>query len=155
MSDLDVFRTALERIAASADVPLAKMPDFDQPNGWRDLAIDRINIARAALASATCNSGLQVGVVVKDSLTTGEVVEPPSVNAQNLWAIRDAIRAYEGALTFTPAASADFRAGVKAGFNGADMTILGLMNSADRGSERLYEPYPGAFDGLFKAEGEN
>lgn len=142
MSDLDVFRTALERIAASADVPLAKMPDFDQPNGWRDLAIDRINIARAALASATCNGGLQV-------------VEPPSVNAQNLWAIRDAIRAYEGALTFTPAASADFRAGVKAGFNGADMTILGLMNSADRGSERLYEPYPGAFDGLFKAEGEN
>lgn len=61
MSDLDVFRKALERIAASADVPLAKMPDFDQPNGWRDLAIDRINIARAALASATCNGGLQVG----------------------------------------------------------------------------------------------
>jgi len=81
--------------------------------------------------------------------------EPPSINASRLQDIRDAIRAYEGVLTFTPAASADFRAGMKGGFNAADQAILGLMNAADRGVERIYEPYPCAFDAFLGKKGQS
>lgn len=42
---------ALERIAAPAIVSLDQCPDADQPNGWRHLAVDRIDIARTALAA--------------------------------------------------------------------------------------------------------
>lgn len=42
---------ALERIAAPAIVSLDQCPDADQPNGWRHLAVDRIDIARNALAA--------------------------------------------------------------------------------------------------------
>lgn len=41
---------ALENIAAPAYVPLDQLPDYDQPNGWRDVATSRIDIARTALA---------------------------------------------------------------------------------------------------------
>jgi hypothetical protein len=78
--------------------------------------------------------------------------EPPSINASKLQDIRDAFRAFENALILTPAASSDFRAGMKGGFNAADNVILGMMNAADRGGERIYEPYPGAFDGLLGPE---
>ena len=44
------LEAALREIAADAYVPISDLPDFDQPNGWRDLAVERINIARAALA---------------------------------------------------------------------------------------------------------
>lgn len=43
---------ALEKIAADASVPLDKLPDYHQPNGWRDVATARIDIARATLAKA-------------------------------------------------------------------------------------------------------
>lgn len=86
---------------------------------------------------------------------TGIRSEPPTVDASRLQGIRDAMRAYENVLTFTPAASADFRAGMKGGFNAADNVILGMMNTADRGGERLYEPYPGAFDSMLGKEGDS
>ena len=41
---------ALEQIAAPAMVPLDQLPDADQPNGWRDVAVERIELARAVLA---------------------------------------------------------------------------------------------------------
>jgi len=47
-----LLREALRRIAAEAVVPLELCPDADQPNGWRDLACARIDIARDALAKA-------------------------------------------------------------------------------------------------------
>lgn len=43
---------ALRQIAAPASVPLDQLPDHDQPNGWRDIAVERIDIARAALSQA-------------------------------------------------------------------------------------------------------
>lgn len=48
---------ALERIAAPAIVPLDQCPDADQPNGWRDLAVNRIDIARTALKSREAGHG--------------------------------------------------------------------------------------------------
>jgi len=43
---------ALRQIAAPASVPLDQLPAHDQPNGWRDIAVERIDIARAALSQA-------------------------------------------------------------------------------------------------------
>lgn len=40
---------ALKRIAAPAYIPAHQLPSADQPNGWRDLAAERIDIARAEL----------------------------------------------------------------------------------------------------------
>lgn len=40
---------ALEAIAAEVFVPLSELPDHDQPNGWRKVATDRIDIARNAI----------------------------------------------------------------------------------------------------------
>ena len=42
---------ALERVAAAAFVPLSDVPDYDQPNGWRAIAVERIDIARNALVA--------------------------------------------------------------------------------------------------------
>ena len=44
---------AVEQIAAEAWVSIDELPDHDQPNGWRRVAVERIEMARAALASAT------------------------------------------------------------------------------------------------------
>jgi len=44
---------ALEKVAAEAFVSIADLPDYDQPNGWRKVAVERIDIARAALAKFT------------------------------------------------------------------------------------------------------
>lgn len=41
---------ALEQIAAPAIVPLSQLPDHGQPNGWRDIAVERIDMARSALS---------------------------------------------------------------------------------------------------------
>jgi len=41
---------ALEQIAAPTAVPLDQLPDADQPNGWRDLVVERIELARAVVA---------------------------------------------------------------------------------------------------------
>ncbi|WP_298290323.1 hypothetical protein [Novosphingobium sp.] len=46
----ETMLAALQEIAASADVPLDRLPDADQPNGWRQIAVDRITIARETLA---------------------------------------------------------------------------------------------------------
>lgn len=43
---------ALKRIAADAAVGLDELPDWDQPNGWRRIAVERIEIARAAIKRA-------------------------------------------------------------------------------------------------------
>ena len=48
-AEAERLREALEKIAADAFVPLDRLPEDDQPNGWRDVAIERINIARATL----------------------------------------------------------------------------------------------------------
>lgn len=42
---------ALERIAAEAFVSLCDLPHYDQPNGWRKIAVERIDIAYEALAA--------------------------------------------------------------------------------------------------------
>lgn len=46
-----VPRDKLEAIAAPAYVPLDQLPPHDQPNGWRDIATARIDIARAMIAA--------------------------------------------------------------------------------------------------------
>lgn len=46
----DKFRDALVKIAAEAFVPIDQLPDYGQPNGWRDVACARIDMAREALA---------------------------------------------------------------------------------------------------------
>jgi hypothetical protein len=46
---LSRYQTALEAIAAEASVSIADLPDHGQPNGWRSLAVERIDIAREAL----------------------------------------------------------------------------------------------------------
>lgn len=48
-AEVERLREALEQIAAEAFVPLGRLPEADQPNGWRDVAIERIDIARATL----------------------------------------------------------------------------------------------------------
>ena len=47
-----LFREALRQIAAPSSVPLDQLPANGQPNGWRDIAVERIDIARAALSQA-------------------------------------------------------------------------------------------------------
>lgn len=47
---LEYAMDALEMIAAEAYVSLDDLPHHDQPNGWRKVAVDRIDIARMALA---------------------------------------------------------------------------------------------------------
>lgn len=52
-AELARFRSALEQIAAEAFVPLDNLPPYDAPNGWREIAVERINIARAAISEGT------------------------------------------------------------------------------------------------------
>jgi len=133
-------------------------PDFATAQKWADWAnrhfADHADISRFVVAvwpHAAESHAAGLDRAISEWTVPNE---PPSVNASNLQAIRDAIRAFEDALTFTPAASEEFRAGMKGGFNAADFVILGLMNARDRGSERLYEPFPGAFDFLLGREGD-
>lgn len=44
-----VMRDALSQIAAEANVPIDDLPAHTEPNGWRVLATERINIARKTL----------------------------------------------------------------------------------------------------------
>lgn len=43
------MEAALRGIAEDAYVPLSQLPDAGQPNGWRSIAVERIDKARAAL----------------------------------------------------------------------------------------------------------
>ncbi len=47
---IERYEAALTAIAADAMVSLDNLPDHDQPNGWRDIAVERIDIARRVLA---------------------------------------------------------------------------------------------------------
>lgn len=42
----------MRKLSEDAFVPLSQLPDVDQPNGWRDVAVARIDIARDYLAFA-------------------------------------------------------------------------------------------------------
>ncbi|WP_088183996.1 hypothetical protein [Sphingobium sp. Z007] len=121
---------------------------------WRFIAGERVEATRSGLLIRVWNQmqDERKRRIKAEAALAGMRSEPPTVNASRLHDIRDAIRAYENVLTFTPAASADFRAGMKGGFNAADNVILGMMNSVDRGGERIFEPYPGAFNSLLGPE---
>jgi len=47
--ELQALREALGKIAADAFVSLDQLPPHDMPNGWRKIAVERIDIARQAL----------------------------------------------------------------------------------------------------------
>lgn len=46
---LERYHAALSTIAAEACVSIADLPGHGQPNGWRKIAVERIDIAREAL----------------------------------------------------------------------------------------------------------
>lgn len=50
-AERDGLRAALEIVAAPCFVSIDDLPDYDQPNGWRDLAVARVDAARAALGA--------------------------------------------------------------------------------------------------------
>lgn len=57
MDALAIAINALKECAAEANVHLAALPDIDHPNGWREVATHRIDVARAALARIRTQTG--------------------------------------------------------------------------------------------------
>ncbi len=52
---IERYEAALREIAAEAMVSLDDLPDHEQSNGWRAVAVERIDIAREALARTSSN----------------------------------------------------------------------------------------------------